>query len=48
MASGMIQYRYRYRVVVMVQWLVHPTSNQGDAGSIPTSCFTVSSFVRFV
>ena len=24
------------RVVVMVQWLAHPTSNQGDAGSIPT------------
>ena len=23
-------------VVVMVQWLAHPTSNQGDAGSIPT------------
>ena len=22
-------------VVVMVQWLVHPTSNQGEAGSIP-------------
>ena len=20
----------------MVQWLAHPTSNQGDAGSIPT------------
>ena len=24
------------KAVVMVQWLVHPTSNQGDAGSIPT------------
>ena len=24
------------RVVVMVQWLAHPTSNQVDAGSIPT------------
>ena len=24
------------RVVVMVQWLAHPTSIQGDAGSIPT------------
>ena len=23
-------------VVVMVQWLAHPTSNQVDAGSIPT------------
>ena len=29
------------RVVVMVQWLAHPTSIQGDAGSIPThgTCF---------
>ena len=24
------------RVVVMVQWLAHTTSNPGDAGSIPT------------
>ena len=24
------------RVVVMVQWLAHPTSIQGDAGTIPT------------
>ena len=24
------------RVVVRVQWLAHPTSIQGDAGSIPT------------
>ena len=24
------------RVVVMVQWLAHPTSIQGDVGSIPT------------
>ena len=24
------------RVVVMVQWLTHPTSIQGDVGSIPT------------
>ena len=48
MACGMSQYRYRYRVVVMVQWLAHPTSNQGDAGSIPSSYFTVSSLVRFL
>ena len=24
------------RVVARVQWIAHPTSNQGDAGSIPT------------
>ena len=24
------------RTLVMVEWVAHPTSNQGDAGSIPT------------
>ena len=28
------------KVVVMVQWLAHPTNNQGDAGSIPTHGIT--------
>ena len=25
------------RALVMTQWLAHPTSNQGDGGSIPTN-----------
>ena len=32
------------KVGVMVQWLAHPTSNQGDAGSIPTHGITCFSF----
>ena len=32
------------RVVVMVQWLAHPTTNQGGAGSIPTHGITCFSF----
>ena len=37
----LIDYSVASRVVVMVQWLAHPTSIQGDTGSIPThgTCF---------
>ena len=34
------------RVVVIVQWLAHPTNNQGDAGLIPTHGIYIDNFIE--
>ena len=36
LTNNLTDFSVASRVVVMVHWLAHPTSNQGDTGSIPT------------